>query len=172
MPAPTIPDRVTWAVDRLAVEPAQRILEIGCGPGVAAGLVASRLTTGHPVATDRSATAIARATGRNAQHLHAGTLTFVTTDLAGYRGTAPFDTAFAMNVNLFWTGPADREWAALETLLRPGGSLFLSYGYGPSDPAGSRDFTGTLTDALQAHGYLAETDKAPDGSSICILGRR
>jgi trans-aconitate methyltransferase len=61
---PTVPHRIRWAVDLLDIHPDHRILEIGCGPGVAAGLVTERLTTGHLVAIDRSATAVRRATAR------------------------------------------------------------------------------------------------------------
>lgn len=144
---PTVPDRIRWAVDLLDIHPDHWILEIGCGPGVAAGLIAGRLTTGLLVAIDRSATAVSRATARNTAHIDAGRLTLVTTDLAGYEHTGMrFDTIFAMNVNVFWTGAADREWAAVDGLLRPGGRLFLFYGSGPNDPATtSRDLAEACT---------------------------
>lgn len=171
---PTIPDRIRWAVDVLDIHSDQRILEIGCGPGVAAGLVAERLTTGQMVAVDRSATAISRAAARNPTYIDTGRLTLLTTDLAGYEHTGPpFDTIFAMNVNVFWTGPADHEWATIDKLLRPGGSLFLFYGYGPSDPATTgRDITGSLQTRLSDLGYTPSTISTPDKSSICVFGHR
>lgn len=170
----TVPDRIRWAVDLLDIHSDQRILEIGCGPGVAAGLVAVRLTTGHLVAIDRSATAISRAAARNTAHVDAGRLTLVTTDLAGCEHTGPrFDTIFAMNVNAFWTGPADREWAAIDKLLRPGGSLFLFYGYGPNDPATTcRDIAGVLHTRLTNLGYTTSRLTAQYESGISIVGLR
>jgi cyclopropane fatty-acyl-phospholipid synthase-like methyltransferase len=55
-----VPQRIRWAVEALAIEPGDRLLEIGGGPGVAASLICEQLTRGHLLLLDRSATAIER----------------------------------------------------------------------------------------------------------------
>ena len=60
MPA-GIPERLTWAVEMLAVEPADQVLEIGCGTGVALSLLCERIDGGGVTAIDRSAVMVRRA---------------------------------------------------------------------------------------------------------------
>jgi cyclopropane fatty-acyl-phospholipid synthase-like methyltransferase len=65
--------RNRWAVDLLAVEPTDRVLELGCGPGMAIAALAEELDSGrakalgvtteerdaaHPVRSHWAATAI------------------------------------------------------------------------------------------------------------------
>lgn len=72
--APALSPRLRAVVDALPLWPEARVLEIGCGPGAAARAIADRLTTGHILATDRSATAIAQARAACADQLGTGRL--------------------------------------------------------------------------------------------------
>src|ERR671922_1729169 len=65
-------ERFVWAVDTLEVRPPDRLLEVGCGHGVAVSLVCERLTTGTITAIDRSPKMIEMATRRNREHVEAG----------------------------------------------------------------------------------------------------
>ncbi|MBN6034778.1 hypothetical protein [Amycolatopsis sp. 195334CR] len=53
MPPPA--DRLVWTVDRMRVRPSDRVLEIGCGHGVAVTLVLEKLNSGSILAINRSA---------------------------------------------------------------------------------------------------------------------
>jgi cyclopropane fatty-acyl-phospholipid synthase-like methyltransferase len=124
--ASPVPKRIAWAVDQLAVEPGDRILEIGCGRGVAAELVCERLGGGSITAIDRSATAIAAAEARNCEHVRSGKARFARTALADADLDGRFDKVFAVNVNEFWLNPA-KELAVVHGLLAPRGRLYLFY---------------------------------------------
>jgi SAM-dependent methyltransferase len=120
----------------LAPGPEDRLLEIGCGPGVAVALVCEHLAGGRITAVDRSPIAIRRAAARNAGHVAAGRAVLRTAALESLRpedlpeGPGGFDKVFAMNVNLFWVRDPARELELIRALLKPGGALFLFYGYG------------------------------------------
>ena len=82
-------------------DPASRVLEIGCGPGVAARAVAGRLRTGRVLATDRSATAIAQALRGSAEEIASGRMSVrcvAAEDLALDDGEEPYDLVFAIRV--------------------------------------------------------------------------
>src|SRR6266545_3463959 len=65
-------ERFVWAVDTLALDPADRVLEVGCGHGVAVSLVCERLTSGRITAIDRSKKMIEMAARRNREHVAGG----------------------------------------------------------------------------------------------------
>jgi trans-aconitate methyltransferase len=65
-------ERFVWAVDTLALDPADRVLEVGCGHGVAVSLVCERLTSGRITAIDRSNKMIEMAAHRNREHAARG----------------------------------------------------------------------------------------------------
>jgi SAM-dependent methyltransferase len=180
-----VPERIGWAVELLDVAPRDRILELGCGPGVAARLVCDRLDgldgDGRLTAIDRSAVAVQRARERNAEHVTAGRLVVEQVELAKLEGEPDrFDKAFAVNVNVFWTSPADAECAVLTRALRPGGTLLLVYA-GPPPAAGARPGSGPQPDqgrdvgpqvaaTLERHGFTTTVIHHPDASMVAITG--
>src|SRR6185503_19954678 len=114
-------ERFVWAVDTLDVRPADRLLEVGCGHGVAVSLVCQRLTTGTITALDRSPKMIEMAMRRNREHVDAGRAVLEATaledaDLDDRR----FDKIFAFNVAPFWLQPGAALDAVREHLARSG----------------------------------------------------
>jgi SAM-dependent methyltransferase len=134
----------------------------GAAPGVAAGLVCRRLTTGRLLAVDRSPLAVARATARNAGYVADGVLEVRRCTPAELR-VSGLDRAFSVDVDVFWAGRAEPELTALHRALRPGGRLFPLYGAGPGD--GER-ITRTVAAALTRHGFTGVTafPHRPDGA--------
>jgi SAM-dependent methyltransferase len=60
-----------WAVELLDIQPTDRVLELGCGPGVAIAAIAGRATRGLVVGVDHSEVMILHARRRNAAAIHA-----------------------------------------------------------------------------------------------------
>jgi ubiquinone/menaquinone biosynthesis C-methylase UbiE len=116
-------DRLKAAVDRLDIKPDDRVLEIGCGHGVAATMVCERLDGGRLTAVDRSPKMIEAARRRNAAFVDAGTAEFLVAELEDLDlGDRRFDVIFAVRVGLFHREP-ERARALAERWLAPGGSV-------------------------------------------------
>ncbi len=110
-------------VDRLDLQPDDRVLEIGCGHGVAATLVCERLKGGRLTAIDRSPKMIEAAARRNAAFVEAGTAEFLVARLEDIDlGERRFDVVFAVRVGLFDREP-QRARALVEPWLKPNGRL-------------------------------------------------
>lgn len=114
-------ERLRAVVERLELGPEDRVLEIGCGHGVAATHVCERLRGGHLVAIDRSARMIEAAQRRNAEFVRADTAEFLLADLETLDlGERRFDRIFAVRVGLFHREP-ERARRLVERWLAPGG---------------------------------------------------
>jgi SAM-dependent methyltransferase len=136
MNRPEAAERLVWAVQTLGVEPDDRLLEIGCGHGVAVSLVCQRLDGGAITAIDRSRKMIEAASKRNADYAAAGVATFQTaTPLEADLGANRFDKVFAINVGIFWRQRPVRELEIIGEHLAPGGRLFLFYESPPRSAA-------------------------------------
>jgi ubiquinone/menaquinone biosynthesis C-methylase UbiE len=120
-------ERQREIVERLDIRPDDRVLEIGCGHGVAATFVCERLEGGRLTAVDRSPKMIEAATGRNAEHVAAGKAEFLVADLEDLGlGDRRFDKIFAVRVGLFHREP-DRARGLVEPWLAPGGEVFTFF---------------------------------------------
>jgi ubiquinone/menaquinone biosynthesis C-methylase UbiE len=120
-------ERLRRIVEQLDVRPGDRVLEIGCGHGVAATFVCERLETGHLTAIDRSPKMIEAAERRNAAYVAAGTAEFIVATLEELDlGDRRFDKVLAVRVGLFHREP-DRARRLAERWLAPGGSLLAAF---------------------------------------------
>jgi ubiquinone/menaquinone biosynthesis C-methylase UbiE len=118
-----VSERLRSIVESLDIRPGERVLEIGCGHGVAATLVCERLDGGFLTAVDRSPKMIEAASRRNAEHVAAGRAEFLVATLEDLGlGERRFDKVFAVRVGLFHRDP-ERARALVAPWLAPGGQL-------------------------------------------------
>ncbi len=162
-----------WVVDTMAVKPRDRVLEIGFGRGVAAALVCQRLAAGSLLGLDRSAKAVAAAEKRNHDAVTQGRAAFrqVPIEDADPAELGRFDKVFAVNVNLFWTRPAQHELGVIADVLRPDGRLWLFYDTPAAD--GAAALTARLAERLERAGYSYQLTATPtEHPTWCALATR
>jgi trans-aconitate methyltransferase len=165
-----MPARVRWAVQRLNVDPDDQVLEIGCGAGVAVSLVCDQLGRGSITGIDRSATAIARATQRNVEHVASGKAVLRQVDLAALALPGRrFHKIFAINVNLFWLPSAAAELATIRNHLRPDGVLRLFYE--TPDSGRTRQVADRAAAALRHHAFSSVVIDTVSPRLFCITGQ-
>jgi SAM-dependent methyltransferase len=155
-------DRLVWAVGTLGLRPGDRVLEVGCGHGVAATLMLEQ--GAEVVGVDRSAKMTAAAAKRNPT----GPARFVTAPLADADlGGERFDKALAVHVPVFLRGDPARELAALRRVLD--GPLHVC-----AQPLGAAGETARhVAAALERHGWRVEAVLREDlasGPAVCVVG--
>lgn len=159
--------RLVWAVDALDVQPEDRLLEAGCGHGVAVSLVCAKLRGGHILAVDRSAKMITAARARNEAYEAGGVASFQQAslhdaELDGLR----FDKVFAIHLPVLLRGDPAAELRVIAEHLAPGGALYLPHQ--PLSPGDVEPTNARLAAMLESHGYTVRDVLAADvGSSRC-----
>lgn len=124
--------RLARIVEALPLEPHLRVLEIGCGPGAAARVIANRLTTGHILAIDRSATAVDQLKKRSTAQIGSGRLSARQVAIEDFVLTGdeePFDLVFAVRVGALDGRHPQAGHAALRRIAeatQPRARLFIA----------------------------------------------
>src|SRR5919201_1091733 len=165
---------VFLGVDTLEVGPADRLLEVGCGHGVAVSLVCERLTTGTITAIDRSPKMIEMATRRNREHVDAGkaVLEAIAPEDADL-GDRRLDKVFAFNVAPFWQQPQAALAAVREHLARDG-AVYLFWDARHAAPDRAGDLANELADRLREGGFSVDRVLVEDlrpVPAVCAIGR-
>jgi SAM-dependent methyltransferase len=167
-------ERNRWVVSLLDVSPTDRILEVGCGPGVALAELARRAPDGYVCGIDRSEVMVGQARRRGAGPVRAGVL-----DIR--LGSAehlpefdrPFDRIIAVNSLGFWPEPVARL-EEMRKALRPGGVIAIASQ--PRCPGATAETSAAaaaeICARLQAAGFgdlrVEQLDLTPP--VVCVLG--
>ncbi len=173
--------RNLWTIELMSLKPADRVLEIGFGPGFALEKVCKRLKEGMAIGLDRSETMLQMARSRNRQPILDGRLKLVLgsieqestrldSSLAG-----PFDVIYAVNVAMFWREPIE-ILKTLRTRLVQGGRALLTF----QPRSGARNDAAALTagekiaQQMREAGFAdirIESLKTISPKAVCVIGK-
>jgi cyclopropane fatty-acyl-phospholipid synthase-like methyltransferase len=175
---PSNRDRNLWTVELLQLQPHHRILEIGCGPGLALGACASRLATGKAIGIDHSPTMINQASVRLRTVVAQGKveLRLGGMELLERPELGLFDRVFSCNVVQFLP---DRVAAFKQvfTVLTPDGVVASTYQPRNQNPTreDALRMAAEVRSEMDAVGFVdIRTEELPlkPVPAVCVLGRR
>ncbi len=118
-----------WAVQQVQSNynaEAERIAELGPGPGVGLEMMLRQFPQAGIWGIDLSPVMLSQAKKRNLAEIKAGRLTLITGSASALSEIAPVDIVMANHVLYFWHEPR-AEMTQIHHCLRPGGLLALGY---------------------------------------------
>lgn len=159
--------RSRWAVGLLDLQPTDRMLEVGCGPGVA--LEAARKVTPHVVGVDRSPVMVRQARRRAKVTVHEADAEH----LPDF--DVRFDKALAVNTVGHWPDPV-AGLTSIRAALREGGTIAaVSQPRCPGATAAhSQAAAEELTSQLKEAGFVDPRVEVLelDPPAVCVLATR
>ena len=172
---PSNRQRSRWVVSLLEVRPADQVLEVGFGPGVAVAALV-RAGAGHVYGIDHSGVMLRQASRRNAAAIRAGRVTLIRASAEEIPPAldGPFDAILAVNSLAFWPAPAE-QLAGLRRRLAPGGRIAIASQ--PRCPGAtaetSRGAAREIEGLLRAAGFTDLTTRTLPLSppAVCVLAR-
>lgn len=121
-----IPEKFIRALRVIDIQPSENILEIGCGTGLLAALIAEKLTTGKITALDKSKSMMMKTEQRLGHYIDAGRAMVFRKDFADFHPKEKFDKVIAFSVNFFWK-KSEIEFELLKKLMDEQSSLYVFY---------------------------------------------
>lgn len=115
-----------WTIERMRIGATDDILDVGCGSGMAVGLMAAKAQRGTVTGLDYSPEMVALATRRNRAAVQAGQVRVLRGDaMALPFPDASFDHVSAIETFYFWPD-AMNGLAQAYRVLRPGGQMVVT----------------------------------------------
>jgi trans-aconitate methyltransferase len=169
-------ERNEWAISQLKLQPSDRVLEIGFGPGVAIEKMSEIVTDGVIWGIDHSEVMFRQASKRNQHAIAAGRVRLALTSVSQLPSfDGPFDKILDVNGFQFWDSKTD-VLRRLREQLRPGGIIALVHQ--PRNLGATEDDT---TEAGERFAHYLEVAGFKDikakrkmmkpVSTVCVLGR-
>jgi ubiquinone/menaquinone biosynthesis C-methylase UbiE len=166
--------RAAWTISLLGIQPFDRVLEIGFGPGVAIARAGRLATAGRVVGIDHSEVMLRQATRRNADAIRDGKVELIQASVSSLpHFDEQFNKVFAINCMGFWDEPVLRL-KEIKELMKPGGQIAITTQPRSSgaDAATSRKVGEKTAAALREAGFSSvrvatDTMKPP---AICAIG--
>ncbi len=145
-------DRNLWAIEKMDIQPNDKVLEIGFGPGSTLKLISEKLVHGLVVGVDHSDVMYSQAVKRNIEGIKNNKVELLHGSLWDLlHPENSFDKILASNVHFFWKEP-EEEFNRLKELLKPGGKLYLAF-----QPRWAKSETEVRQIAEQTRHRLVET---------------
>jgi ubiquinone/menaquinone biosynthesis C-methylase UbiE len=168
-------ERSEWVLSLLDLRAADRVLEIGFGPG--ADIARASRVAAFVAGVDHSEVMLGQASRRNRGAIRAGRVELH----CGVAAQLPcpdskFDCAFAINSAQFWKESA-KAFGEIRRVLKPGGRILLAVqprNKGVTDET-ARQVGYTLAKGLTAAGFEGVHCEFKDMKPVataCVLGRR
>ena len=169
-------ERNEWAISLLNLQPSDRILEIGFGPGVSIQKMSEIVTDGLIWGIDHSEVMFRQASNRNQRAISAGRVRLALTSVSQLPSfDGPFDKILDVNGFQFWDNKID-VLKQLREQLRPGGIIALVHqprnlGATEDDTTEAGERLARDLEAAEFKDIKVERKMMKPVSTVCVLGR-
>lgn len=152
-----------WVIHLLNVQPNDKVLEVGFGPGVGIEMLAAKVTTGSVVGVDSSKEMVEQARSRNAKAIESGSvqLQYGSAEALPFADDI-FDKVLTINSMQVWTDVM-MGLREIRRVIKVGGLIAFGFTTASGQPSAG------LTEMLKAAGFTKETNLVETDRGFCIL---
>ena len=145
-----------WVIDLLGIQPHDRVLEVGFGPGVGIELLARSVSGGYIAGVDPSEEMIEQTTARNVKAIESGRddLRYGSVESLPFEDNT-FNKALAVNSMQVWPD-AVTGLREMRRVMKPGGRIAL--GFTPYSGQSKGGLPEMLTAAAFTEAHVVETE--------------